>query len=151
MRRKDREMSPEFGLQVIGDCEYGTLATVNDDGTPYCIPVSPVLGDGVVYFHSAGAGQKVSNIRRCQDVCLSAVGRTRLVPEEFTTKFESGVITGRCSEVLDEAEKVEALRLICEKYAPSNMAGFDAAIARSLGRTAVFRIEIGQVTGKAKR
>ncbi|MEG0918810.1 MAG: pyridoxamine 5'-phosphate oxidase family protein [Anaerovoracaceae bacterium] len=151
MRRKDREMSPEFGLQVIENCQYGTLATVNQDGRPYCIPVSPVVSEGVIYFHSAAAGHKVENLMGCQDVCLSAVGQTQLVPEEFTTKFESGVVFGKCHQVLDEAEKIEALRCICEKYAHSNMKGFQDAITRSLGRTAVFKIEIDQVTGKAKK
>ena len=38
MRRKDREMPAEFAYSVIDRSPYGTLATLAEDGTPYCIP-----------------------------------------------------------------------------------------------------------------
>ena len=41
--------------------------------------------------------------------------------------------------------------LICQRYAPGNMGAFDEAIARSLDRTAVWKVEAEQVTGKRKQ
>jgi nitroimidazol reductase NimA-like FMN-containing flavoprotein (pyridoxamine 5'-phosphate oxidase superfamily) len=38
MRRKDREMDDDFAKQVIDKAAFATLATVNEDGSPYCAP-----------------------------------------------------------------------------------------------------------------
>lgn len=54
-------------------------------------------------------------------------------------------------EVTDDAEKIRALRAICEKYTPENMSRFDAAIAQSLSRTGIWRIDVTGITGKCKK
>ena len=150
MRRKDREKDASFALEVLRDCEYATLATINPDGTPYCIPVSPVLKDDTIYFHCALEGKKLTNIANNNAVCISGVRHTRLVPEKFTTEFESAVAFGNCVMVQDDDEKIMALRLICEKYAAENSGEFENAISRSLARTGVVKVEITGITGKAK-
>ena len=150
MRRKDREQDANFALEVLRDCEFATLATVNADGTPYCVPISPVLFNNELYFHCALEGKKLTNINGMNKVCVSAVRHTKLVPEKFTTEFESAVLTGICQEIIDDKEKIEALRVLCEKYAPSNMGKFDNAIERSLKRTGIYKVSTEQITGKAK-
>ena len=151
MIRKDREKDTAFALEVIRDCEYATLATVNTDGTPYCIPISPVLIDSAIYFHCAQEGQKLDNIRQNNTVCVTCVRRVKLIPEKFTAKYESAVVFGKCEIVSDAngREKIMALRVICEKYAKSNMNNFEAKTAGSLSKTCVCKITIEQITGKA--
>lgn len=151
MRRKDRERDQDFALGVLRACEYGTLATVNPDGTPYCIPISPVLVGETLYFHCALEGKKLDNLLNCDQVCLSCVSDTKLVPEKFSTEFDSAVVRGRGSLVLDEEEKIMALRGLCEKYASSNMQAFEKAIVASIARTGVCKITIDELSGKSKR
>ena len=148
MRRTDREKDATFALEVLRHCEYATLATINVDGTPYCIPISPVLIGHAIYFHCATEGQKLTNISQNNAVCVSGVRYTKLVPERFTTEYESAVATGSCSLVLSDEEKKMALRAICEKYAKSNMEHMEEKIAESLHRTCVCRIDIVQISGK---
>ena len=150
MRRKDRERDVIFALEVLRDCEYATLATINPDGTPYGIPISPVLKDNTIYFHCALEGKKLINIAANDAVCISGVRHTKLVPEKFTTEFESAVALGHCVMVQDDEEKIMALRLICEKYAAENLGEFENVIKRSLPRTGIGKIEITSITGKAK-
>jgi len=149
MRRKEREKDATFAFAILRDCEYATLATVNTDGTPYCIPISPVLIDKAIYFHCAPEGQKLENISKNNTVCISCTGHTRLIPEDFTTEYESAVATGKCIIVSDEEEKIMALKRLSEKYAESNMEHFDAYIKKSLHRTCVCKIEIAKITGKS--
>jgi len=151
MRRTDREQSPAFALKVLRDCEYATLATVNADGTPYCIPISLIVTGNIIYFHCAMEGQKLDNISRNNTVCVSGVRYTKSVPEKYTNAYESAVAVGKCVIVSDETEKIAALRAICEKYAGSSMENFDAAIAKSLHKTCVCRIDIEKITGKANK
>ena len=149
MRRKDKEKNAAFALEVLRDCEYAALASINTDGTPYCIPISPVLAGNIVYFHCAAEGKKLDNIKQNNAVCISCVRYTKLIPEEFTTDYESAVATGKCVIVTDESEKIMALRKISEKYAKTNMSNFDAELAKFLKKTCVCRIDIEYITGKA--
>lgn len=151
MRRKDRERDRDFALGVLRDCEYGTLATVNPDGTPYCIPISPVLVGETLYFHCALEGKKLDNLLTCEQVCVSCVSYTKLVPEKFTTEFASAVVRGRGILVPEENEKIMALRAICEKYASSNMHAFEKATSASLARTGVCKVSIDEISGKSNR
>ena len=151
MRRKDREMDSAFALEVLRDCEYATLATTNPDGTPYCIPLSHVVVGNAIYFHCANEGHKLVNIKFTDSVCISGVRRTSLVPEKFTTEYESAVATGRCSVVTDDEEKIMALIKICEKYAKGYIDHAEAEIAKMLHRTCVCRIDIRHITGKANK
>ena len=151
MRRKDRERDESFALEVLRDCEYATLATTNPDGTPYCIPISPVLIENTIYFHCAPEGQKLENINKNNIVCISGVGYTKLIPEKITTEYESAVATGKCYIVTDNEENIMALKAICEKYAKSSMEHFEKKIAEYSHRTCVCKIELMKITGKANR
>jgi nitroimidazol reductase NimA-like FMN-containing flavoprotein (pyridoxamine 5'-phosphate oxidase superfamily) len=148
MLRKDREMPAELALSIVDKCEYAALATVNEDGSPYCIPISIVRDGNSIYFHCAHEGQKSANMKNNSKVCVACVGNTRVPDNKFTTEYESAVVFGVAKEVDSEQDKTHALRLLCMRHTPGNMDAFDEAIAKSLSRTAVWRIEIEQVTGK---
>ena len=149
MRRKEREKDAVFALEVLRDCEYATLATVNGDGMPYCVPLSPVVIDNLIYFHCAVEGKKLDNIKNNNAVCISGVRYAKYSLERMTVEYESAVASGTCEIVIDEAEKIIVLKAICEKYAKGSAENFDAMIARSLAKVCVCRVEIGQITGKA--
>ena len=148
MRRKDREKDAAFAMEVLRDCEYATLATINKDGSPYCIPVSVAVVRNAIYFHCAAEGQKLDNIKNNENVCISGARYTKLTPDNFTTEYESAVAAGKCYIVYDETEKIAALKAICEKYAPSNL-NADVEIINAARRTCICRIDITNITGKA--
>ena len=150
MRRKDRQMPTEFAWDVVDKCEYAFLAMVAEDGGPYGLPVTIVRDGEKVYFHSAMEGRKVDCLRRHPVVCLTCVGNTEIQQDRFTTLYESAVAFGTASEVMEDKEKIEALRKLCQRHTPSNMDHFDEAIAASLKRTAIWKIHVEQITGKAK-
>jgi len=150
MRRKDREKDKKFALDVLGGCEYAVLATVNADNTPYCIPISPVLTGEIIYFHCAGEGKKIDNIKQNSSVCLTGVRNTKLIPEKFTTEYESAVAFGKCEIVENEKEKIKALEMICEKYA-KDAEGTAGQIKKYLNRTGIWKIVIEEITGKENK
>lgn len=154
MRRKDRMMDKDFALSVIDRAEYGTLATINEDGSPYCIPLSMARENDNIYFHSAMEGHKLENIRRNPNVCLSFTGEVRVPPvtvDTFTTEFESAVVFGTASVVENPMERKAALRLISEKFAPESMPFFEQAAEKALNITCIVRIDIKEITGKRKK
>ena len=88
-------------------------------------------------------------------VWLSAVSKCTPVSEEeklnYTEHYRSAMASGKADFVTDKEEKIEALKLICERFLPKYMNFFDKAIDRSLGRTTVVRITLTeQPVGKCK-
>lgn len=150
MRRKDREIGRDDALSIVDQCEWATIA-MNDGNEPYCIPVSIARDGSSIYFHCAMSGRKTDILSRNPRVCVSCVGYTNRLQDEFSTEFESAVVTGCAKPVENDEEKIHALRLICQRHTPGNMAAFDSAIERSLSRTAVWKISIDSATGKRKR
>ena len=151
MRRKDREMDVDFARMVLDKCEYAVLGMAGPEGWPYNVPVTIVRRGEELFFHCALEGQKVDCLRRDGRVCVTAVGDTHIPPDKFTTEYESAVAFGLAEEVTDPAEKTEALRLLCQRHVPSNMGAFEASVARSLGRTGVWRVRLTGLTGKRKK
>jgi len=151
MRRKDREMSPAFAWEIVDKCEWAVLSMAGPEGEPYCVPVTIAREGDRVYFHSAMEGTKTDCLRAHGRVCIACVGDTLREPDRFTTKYESAILKGNASEVAGDEEKIHALRLICEMHTPTNMGNFEKAVEKSLGVTAVWRVDVDEATGKCKR
>ena len=151
MRRKDREKDEKFALEIADKCEYAVMAVSQGDGTPYCVPLSIARHGESIYFHCAYEGQKIDALKGNPHVCISCVGDTRRLSDEFSTEYESAIIFGTAEQVESEEEKIHALRLICERHTPLHMDAFDSAIESSLKRTAIWKVHIDTITGKAKK
>lgn len=151
VRRKDRERTEEFALSVVDKCEYAVMSVVLEDGSPYGVPLSIARDGEFIYFHCAQEGRKTDALKENSRVCLSCVGDTHRLEDEFSTEYESAAVFGTAEPVLQDEEKIHALRLICRRHTPMNMENFDQAIEMSLKRTAIWRIRIDQITGKAKK
>ncbi len=149
MRRKDRQIDEEAAKKLLCECEYATIATTDEDNSPYCIPISPVLLDDIIYFHCANEGKKLTNILNKPNICISCVKDVKLVPEKFTTQYQSAVAFGECFIVEQDTEKETALKSICEKYAYSNMGAFKDYLKRYINATTVCKIHIKKITGKS--
>lgn len=149
MRRKDREIFKMEIEEILEKGEYGVLATVCPDGSPYAIPLNYAWKNGVIYFHCAkDAGQKLENISACPKVCFTVVGDTRVQPQQFATLYESVVVQGRVREAED---KKAGLKALLEKYSSAYMEEGIRYMESAWEHTGVYEIVPEQMTGKAKR
>ena len=147
MRRKEKQLSGNDTAKIVMNAEFGTLATLGKDGSPYAVPLNYAYENGAIYFHSAKAGNKLENILHHNKVCFSIVGYAKLLPE----KFDNAVIYGKAAEVTGESEKKHALALLIEKYSGEYLEQGMAYIEKSSAATAVIKIEIEKMTGKRGR
>ena len=156
MRRKDRARDVAFCLALIDKATNGVMAISTGDDTPYCLPLSFVRAAQSLYFHCAKEGRKIDLLRANPKVCVTFIGYDtptyQAEVNNFTTLFASAIVTGTAREVTEDDEKIEALRLLCRKLLPQAMAGdnFDRAIQTSLPNTAVWRIDLEDISGKAR-
>lgn len=156
MRKANRRRDAEWALDVFDRAPYVTVSMIRPDGLPYGLPLSLVRRDEkTFYFHCADEGEKIDCLKSNPMVSLSAVSRCTPKFEEekknFTEYFHSAVAIGCAEFVTDEVEKIEALRLLCQRFLPKYMEHFDEAIERSLGRTTVVKIVLTEpAVGKCK-
>ena len=149
MRRKDRERDCAFGLAVIDECEYGTVAIQGEQ--PYCLPLSLVRVGYDLYFHCALEGKKLELLRKNNAVWISFVGQNTAAVDDFTTYFRSAMVKGTASEVTEQDEKIAALCALCENLTPGHMPAFDSEVARSFAVTGIWKIHMEEITAKEKR
>lgn len=147
MKRTDGR---DVGLEALDRCEYMVLAVNDGEGLPYCMPLNGVRVGEAVYFHSRLQGEKLDCLKLHPQVCLTAVGHQRVVQEAYETEFTSAVARGTAHEVTDPEEQREALRAICQKYAPDCPERVEEVIEQHLPRTAVWRIDLEQVSGRKR-
>ena len=151
MRRRDRELSEAEALVILGRSEFGVLATVDADGWPYAVPVNHVLVAGGLIIHSATAGHKLDNLASEARVSYCVVTQAEVLPEELSTRYESAIVFGRAVQLHDEADRRAALQALGQRFAAQHSEAVRKEIEKDLFRTAVFRIELERVTGKARR
>ena len=157
MRKKSREMYADWALEVMDKAPYITVGMTDGDGMPYSVPLSLARTDEkTFYFHCATEGKKLDILREKPRVCLTAVSKCKptVGPKDgsFTLEFKSAIAFGKAEIVADDNEKREALRAICQRFLPNHMDAFDAAVARSMSRTAVVRITLTEPpVGKRKQ
>jgi uncharacterized protein len=150
MRRSDRAISPEEAITLLTQADYGVLSTVGDDGLPYGVPISFVLIDQALYFHSAMEGRKLDNLTVQPWVSFCVVGQTEILPARFTTAFESVIVHAKASEVFGE-EKRCALEALITKYAAAYHQEGLAYIEKTQAKTRVIKLAMESLTGKARR
>lgn len=149
MRRTDRQMNDEEARTLLNAGEYGILATVDNEGQPYGVPLSYVVVDNCIYYHGTNAGgTKYNNIISNHKVTFTVVGNTKVMPEKFGTLYESVIALGEASEVTDEAEKRGALKEFLYKYSAEFIAEGEKYVESAVSKTSIIKIEIKTLTGK---
>ena len=171
MRRTDRKMGQDFALSVIEKAAYCVISMIDEDGNPYALPFSFVYHDKEIFIHSAKKGTKVDIFARNPRVCITCVGEVKVpdlynekeldsfimdsknlfASKVYTTEYESAIFDSRVTLVQDNDKKIEALKLLCEKYTPCKMKYFDYAMETSLNVTNIYSLTIENLTGKRKK
>ncbi|MGA2273184.1 MAG: pyridoxamine 5'-phosphate oxidase family protein [Bryobacteraceae bacterium] len=151
IRRKDRALTEDQAREILARAEHGVLSTLGADGWPYGVPVNHVLCGDVLYLHCALDGHKLENIAHEERVSFCAVAGARVLPAALSTLYESAVVFGRAALVTDPKEKRSALELLAARFCGALSPEAEHTIATSASQTAVVRIRLERITGKAHR
>lgn len=151
IRRQDRALAEAEAYAILRKGGHGVLATLGEDGYPYAVPINHVLEGGVLYLHCAQTGHKLENLNHCSKVSYCVVTEAEVLPEELSTRYESAVVFGQARQVATVEEKRRALMAFLHRFAPAHLAMGEQVLEHNLERTAVVRIDIERVTGKARK
>ena len=147
MRRFKQQLSDDEAIGILYSCTNGVLSLVDTDGAPYGVPMSYAYdGDGHIYLHSAASGHKIDCINTESRCSLCVVAQDDVVPEEFTTRFRSVIVSGRIVITTDAEEIHTGLIVLSTKYSPDIDPSHE--INKFIKAVKVLRIDIEKITGK---
>jgi len=157
-RRKDRAVTDEAWIRAfLHRAAFGHMATVYEK--------QPFINSNIfafdeanhaIYLHTAGKGRAQANVDAGSRVCFSVSQMGRLLPAdealEFSVEYAGVMLFGTAVIVDDPVEAEHGLQLLLDKYAPHLRPGQDyrPITPAELKRTAVYRINIEQWSGKQK-
>lgn len=152
MRRSDRKLTEEECLYLIRHTPHAVLSTTDNSGTPYGVPVTPILLGGKLYFHcSKMGGRKVDNMKQNDKVSLCFIGKDDISQPEFAVNFASVIVAGTAKEITNPQEIKRIQLEICKERAPE--AGAEAAVKyfeKTGGGITVWEITPTKISGKAR-
>jgi len=151
IRRRDRALDEALALDILRKAQWGVLATVDEAGWPYAVPVNHAVVDGALIIHGAPVGHKLANLAFNPKVSYCAVTQAETLPLELATRYASVIVFGQAELLTDEGEKRAALRALGLRFAAEHPDLVDRGIEEDLFRTAVVRIRIERATGKARQ
>ncbi len=152
-RRKERAMKSREEMTALLDrMAVGRLALITKEG-PYVLPVNFLFADDCIYFHSGPKGKKVEALREDPRVCFLVDEPGPQVTWErgcgISQIYESVMCFGRAVFVEKVEEKREILKRMVRKFVPAE-SPFPLK-DKDIENTAVVRIQIEWMTGKANR
>lgn len=150
MRRKERAMSPSRAQELLSTSSYGVLSMVNVDGGGYGVPLSYAIDpEGNIFFHVAKIGHKLDNLTSDNRVTFTIIGDTQVVPEKFSTQYESVIAFGKVEILENEEERIHAARLLIEKYSPEFSIQGEAYIEKAIKHIKVLKLTVDHISAKA--
>lgn len=151
VRRQDRLLDEAKAISLLRNGEYGVLSMVTDNGG-YGIPVNFVWDKkNSIYIHCAPEGRKLKAIRENPNVSLCIIGKVHLLPNKFTTEYESAIFFGKAHVNLSNEEKMKALHLLIDKLS-SDFKDIGAKYAeKSFHRVEIIRVDFEEFSGKQKK
>ena len=127
VRRRDRLLDEQRACELLATSEYGVLSM------------------------TAPEGKKLRAIERHPAVSFCIVGRVNLLPDRFTTEYESVVFTGSARANLAPEERMHALELLVDKLSPDFKELGRKYSEKSFHRVQIIRIDFTEYSGKRKK
>ncbi len=152
IRRQNSLLDQANAMHLLNHGEYGVLSIQIPDEGAYGVPLNYVWdGESSIYIHCAPVGRKLTGIEACPEVSFCVVGTVQIVPEEFTTHYESIILQCKAVLQLSLEEKMKAMRLMVEKYSPEYKDTGVTYVEKALSRMEVIRLDIRHWSGKRKK
>ena len=149
MRRKKQALSQQEIAQILQQETSGVLALIGDEVYPYAVPISYVYDGEKLYFHSAKRGHKLDAIQQNAKASFCVVAKDTVVPEEYTTYFQSVIVFGQIRLIQDERAKRAAIEKLAGKYAPeATTMELEQEINREWNPLCLLEMTIDHVTEK---
>jgi nitroimidazol reductase NimA-like FMN-containing flavoprotein (pyridoxamine 5'-phosphate oxidase superfamily) len=164
MRRSEFNVDDHKAMhELLETCEYGTLALIDTNGTPYAVPLNFASWEEGIVFHGAQEGKKVTLITQNPKASFSVVKPYAFIPSYFshttsacpaTQFFGSVLIEGSIAILENTEQKASALNALMQKLQPEGhyepISSQNPIYTKMLASTAVFYLKTDKSSFKLK-
>jgi nitroimidazol reductase NimA-like FMN-containing flavoprotein (pyridoxamine 5'-phosphate oxidase superfamily) len=153
LRRVDRAMSEQRAHAMLERAFSGRIATVGEDGYPYCMPLLHIWMDGEIYLHTGSArGHLRANVEREPRVCFEIdepdqvfdYGRFEC---DSGLAYQSVIVFGKIRIVEERVGKQRFCEALMAKYGKPDTSRPKGFFPR-IDAITVYAIAIERMTGK---
>lgn len=154
-RKPTRQVSErDRALEVLRAGRVAHVGVVDADGSPRVIPVAYGLdGDDWMLLHGSTASQLFKSLASGAPACATVTMVDGLVvaSSSFNSSmnYRSVVVFGRC-EVIDGAEKLDALNTLSEHLYPGRSVDFRELTEQELKATLIVRLPLHEMSMKVR-
>ena len=148
MRRAKQQLSPELCREIIEKAGSGVLALSGDDGYPYAVPLSYCLDGDRIIFHGAKTGHKADAMKSCPKASFCVVWRDDVIPEKYTTAYQSVIVFGKMRIVEEPEELRSAAIQLAERYYPGHHDCASLETGAYIHSLSIFVMDIEHISGK---
>lgn len=124
------------------------------EGQPFVIPTLYARSGETIYMHGSGASRMLKTLSQGVDVCLTVtlVDGFVLARSAFhhSMNYRSVTVFGRARPVLEEAEKLEALRIITDHIVPQRWDEVRGPNELEMKQTLVLALPMEDVAAKVR-
>jgi Predicted flavin-nucleotide-binding protein len=149
MRRAAQQLSEAETRAVLERGTVGVLSVLSPSGYPYGVPLNYVFLNGSLYFHCAREGHKLDAVAWDGRACFTVIDTAEVVGARYTTRYRSVIAFGKAEVVEEETERTAAFLALTGKYSGMIPAETREQKVRACTRSAIVRLTVEHVTGKA--
>ncbi|MGE5806361.1 MAG: pyridoxamine 5'-phosphate oxidase family protein [Ignavibacteria bacterium] len=124
------------------------------ENQPFVIPVCYGRENDKIFFHGAKGSRMFHALRTGKEICvtISIVDGIVLARSAFnhTINYRSVVIFGKARELIDPAEKTNALNIITEHIIPGRWNDVRKPTDKELNATSIFTLKINEASAKVR-
>lgn len=135
---------------ILARCEICYVGMVDEDATPYVIPMNFGYEDGVIYLHSGPTGRSIDILSRNNRICICFSSDHELVFQHpkvacsYRMKAKSVICYGHVNFIEEPEQKRRALDIIMRHYSGRDFVYSEPA----LKNVKVWEVSIEQITAK---
>ncbi len=153
VRRADKVMPEQRALEMLKNGFCGRLATIGENGYPYCVPLLYVWMDDEVYLHNArAAGHLRANVEHEARVCFEVDEAGEVFPYgrfecDSSLAYRSVILFGTIRVVEDVQTKQRFCEALMLKYGKREWDRPKGYFPR-IDQISVYAINVERMTGK---
>ena len=149
MRRSNQLLSQVECEEILRNSTSGVLSVLGDEGYPYGVPLSYVFAGDKIYFHCAREGHKIDAITQHENASFCVIVADEVMPEKYTTCYQSVIVFGKIQILTDEMVKRVAIEKLAARYSPEESeASRKEEIDKFWQRLCMLELTIEHMTGK---
>ena len=136
---------------VINQCDICFVGFIDEDGSPYVIPMNFGYSNSEIILHSGAVGKHLSLLEKDNRICVTFCSERKLVYQHpdvacsYSMLSKSVVCKGSVSFIDELEEKTRTMNVLMKNYSDRTFKYSTPALTN----VKIWRVKVDEITGKS--